>query len=39
MISNTSPLEVLAAYAITFTAGAFAVLAVSAYGQWMRQRG
>lgn len=39
MISNPSPLEVLAAYAITFVAGAISVLAVSAYGQWMKHKG
>lgn len=39
MISNPSPLEILAAFAITFVAGASSVLAVAAYGQWMKNKG
>ena len=34
-----SPLETLASYAITFVAGAISVIAVSAYGKWMRHQG
>lgn len=34
-----SPLETLASYAITFVAGGIAVIAVSAYGKWMKQQG
>lgn len=36
---NQSPLETLASFAITFVAGAISVLAVSAYGKWMKQQG
>ncbi len=36
---NQSPLETLASYAITFVAGAIAVIAVSAYGKWMKHQG
>ena len=36
---NPSPLETLASYAITFVAGAFSVLLISAYGQWMKRQG
>lgn len=34
-----SPLETLASLAITFAAGAISVLAVSAYGKWMKHQG
>ncbi len=36
---NQSPLETLASFAITFVAGAISVLAVSAYGKWMKHQG
>jgi hypothetical protein len=36
---NQSPLETLASYAITFVAGALSVIAVSAYGKWMKHQG
>lgn len=36
---NQSPLETLASFAITFVAGALSVLAVSAYGKWMKHQG
>lgn len=36
---NQSPLETLASFAITFVAGAISVLAVSAYGKWMKYQG
>lgn len=36
---NQSPLETLASLAITFVAGAISVLAVSAYGKWMKHQG
>lgn len=36
---NQSPLEILASYAITFVAGAVSVVAISAYGKWMRHQG
>ncbi len=38
-MNNPSPLETLASYAITFVTGAVAVIAVSAYGKWMRHLG
>lgn len=38
-MNNPSPLETLASYAITFVAGAIAVIAVSAYGKWMKYQG
>lgn len=36
---NQSPLEVLASFAITFIAGALSVVAISAYGKWMKHQG
>lgn len=36
---NQSPLETLASYAITFIAGALSVIAISAYGKWMKHQG
>lgn len=36
---NHSPLEALASFAITFVAGAISVMAVSAYGKWMKHQG
>lgn len=36
---NQSPLETLASFAITFAAGAISVLAISAYGKWMKHQG
>jgi len=38
-MNPTSPLETLASFAITFVAGALSVLAVSAYGKWMKHQG
>lgn len=38
-MNNPSPLETLASYAITFVAGALSVIAVSAYGKWMKHQG
>jgi hypothetical protein len=34
-----SPLETLASYAITFVAGAISVIAIAAYGKWMKHQG
>lgn len=36
---SQSPLEVLASYAIVFTAGAVSICLISAYGQWMKASG
>lgn len=36
---NQSPLEILASYAITFVAGAVSVVAIAAYGRWMKHQG
>lgn len=36
---NQSPLETLAAFAITFIAGALSIAAISAYGKWMKHQG
>lgn len=36
---NQSPLETLASFAITFVAGALSIVAVSAYGKWMKHQG
>lgn len=36
---NQSPLETLAAFAITFVAGALTVGCVAAYGRWMKAKG
>lgn len=36
---NQSPLETLASYAITFIAGALSIVAISAYGKWMKHQG
>lgn len=36
---NQSPLETLASFAITFVAGAASVIAVAAYGKWMKRQG
>lgn len=35
---NQSPLETLAAFAITYIAGALSIVAVSAYGKWMKHQ-
>ncbi len=34
-----SPLETLASYAIAFVAGAISVVALAAYGKWMKHQG
>lgn len=39
MNSNTSPLETMASYAITFLAGALSLGLVSLYGDWRQQKG
>ncbi len=36
---NQSPLEILASYTITFLAGAVSVVAIVAYGKWMKHQG
>lgn len=36
---NQSPLETLAAFAITFIAGALSIVTISAYGKWMKHQG
>jgi hypothetical protein len=36
---NQSPLETLASYAMTFAAGAMAVVCIVAYGKWMKSKG
>lgn len=36
---NQSPLETLAAFAVTFIAGALSIAAISAYGKWMKHQG
>ena len=36
---RSTPIEALAAFAITFVAGAAVALAVNAYGKWMHRRG
>ncbi|QSI76348.1 hypothetical protein [Niveibacterium microcysteis] len=38
-MNQPSPLETLAAYAITFVAGALATVCVAAYGRWMKAQG
>jgi hypothetical protein len=36
---NQSPIETLASYAIAFAAGAVSVVAIVAYGKWMKHQG
>ena len=38
MGNNTSPLESLAAFSIAFVAGAFSVVALSAYHNWSKDK-
>lgn len=39
MYQNQSPIETLAAFAISFVAGAVASIAIYSYGAWMKSRG
>ncbi|MDP2226569.1 MAG: hypothetical protein Q8J78_03720 [Moraxellaceae bacterium] len=38
MIDNASPLEYLAAFAITFTAGMVTAAALRTYSQWLKKQ-
>lgn len=38
MINNTSPLESLAAFAITFAAGVVSTVAFSRYVEWVKRK-
>ncbi len=39
MNNTSSPLETLAAIAITFAAGGVSVMLISLYGEWKRRQG
>ena len=39
IIKPTSPIEALAAFAITLALGAISVIAANQYGKWMYRRG
>lgn len=39
MNNTSSPLETLAAFAITFAAGSLSVMFISVYGEWKRRKG
>ncbi len=38
-MTESSPLETLAAFAITFIAGAAVAMGIAEYGKWMKKKG
>lgn len=38
-MTESSPLETLAAFAITFIAGAVVAMGIAVYGNWMKKKG